>query len=209
MRDAQMARTPARSGSDMKMRVPTSELLGDLLDEAPADFVTLAWLIGRLRERSFGMIMLVIGLVALAPGASMLVGLLLVVPAVQMMLAREGPVFPRFVAERRLPTPQIARIVKRIIPLLRRIEKVIHPRWRTPFEPTKRVVGFVILLLGGTLLAPLPFFQIIPALVIVLLSFAFLEEDGILLGIALAAALTSLAITAAAVWGSVEAISLL
>jgi hypothetical protein len=45
--------------------------------------------------------------------------------------------------------------------------------------------------------------------VIVLLSFAFLEEDGILLGIALAAALTSLAITAATVWGSVEAISLL
>ncbi len=193
----------------MEMRVPTSELLGDLLSEAPSDFVTLAWLIGRLRERSFGMIMLVLGLVALVPGASMLVGLFLAVPAVQMMLAREGPVFPRFVAERRLPTPQIARVVKRIIPLLQRIEKLIHPRWRTPFEPTKRVVGFVILLLGGTLLAPVPFSQVIPALVIVLLSFAFLEEDGILLGIALAAALTSLAITAATVWGSVEAISLL
>ena len=120
------------------MRVPTSELLGDLLNEAPPDFVTLAWLIGRLGERSFGMIMLVIGLVALVPGVSMLVGLLLAVPAVQMMLARESPVFPRFVAERHLPTPQIARVVKRIIPLLRRIEKVIHPRWRTPFEPQSK-----------------------------------------------------------------------
>ena len=44
----------------------------------------------------------------------------------------------------------------------------------------------------------------VPVLVIVLLAFAFLEEDGVLLCIALAAALASLAITAAAVWGAVE-----
>jgi hypothetical protein len=32
-----------------------------------------------------------------------------------------------------------------------------------------------------TLLAPVPFSQVIPALVIMLLAFAFLEEDGVLL----------------------------
>jgi hypothetical protein len=83
-------------------------------------------------------------------------------------------------------------------------ERIVRPRWRTPFEATKRVVGFVILLLGMTLLAPIPFSQIIPALVIMLLAFAFLEEDGVLLCLALTAAAVSLSMTAAAVWGAVE-----
>jgi hypothetical protein len=55
-----------------------------------------------------------------------------------------------------------------------------------------------------TLLAPIPFSQIIPALVIMLLAFAFLEEDGVLLCLALAAAAVSLSISAAAVWGAAE-----
>jgi hypothetical protein len=80
----------------------------------------------------------------------------------------------------------------------------VRPRWATPFKTTKRVVGFVILLLGATLLAPLPFSHVIPILAIMLLAFAYLEEDGILLCVALVAAMASLAITGAAVWGTIE-----
>jgi hypothetical protein len=47
--------------------------------------------------------------------------------------------------------------------------------------------------------------NVIPALAIMLIAFAFLEEDGVLLCIALAAAAVSLAITAAAIWGTIEA----
>jgi len=47
----------------------------------------------------------------------------------------------------------------------------------------------IILLLAGTLILPFPFSHIIPALVIMLVSFAYLEEDGALLCISLAAAL--------------------
>jgi hypothetical protein len=84
------------------------------------------------------------------------------------------------------------------------LERVVRPRWRTPFEATKRVVGLVVLLLGATLLAPVPFSHVIPAFVIMLLAFAFLEEDGVLLCLALAAATISLFVTIAAVWGTIE-----
>ncbi len=66
-----------------------------------------------------------------------------------------------------------------------------------------------LLLLAGTLLLPFPFSHIIPALVIMLVSFAYLEEDGALLCISLAAALASFSITAATVWGTVRAMGLL
>jgi hypothetical protein len=88
-------------------------------------------------------------------------------------------------------------------------ETIIHPRWHTPFETTKRGVGSIILLLVATLLSPLPFSHIIPALVIMLVSFAYLEEDGVLLCVSLAAALASFAITAATVWATVSATGLL
>lgn len=200
---------PIRPAAADAPREPTSKVLDRLLSDAPGDDVSLGWLIAGLRERSFGIVMLILGLVALIPGASGVVGVLLMIPAVQMMLARKGPVFPGFLARRRIPKRKLARLIARINPVLRRIERVVRPRWPTPFEATKMVVGLVVLLLAATLLAPIPFSNIIPGLVIVLLSFAYLEEDGIALCIALGAALVSLAIVAATVWAALRGIDFL
>jgi hypothetical protein len=49
----------------MKPHVPTSAVLEQLLKEAPPDHVTLAWLTGSLRERSFGLVMLIMALAGL------------------------------------------------------------------------------------------------------------------------------------------------
>jgi hypothetical protein len=190
-------------------RVPTSVVLEALLRDAPPDYVTIAWLITSLHKRSFGVVMLLIALVSLVPGPSAFIGILLAFPALQMILGQESPSLPRFIALRRIPTPRITRLVRRAIPLLRRLETIIHPRWHTPFEATKRVVGSIILLLAATLLLPLPFSHVIPTLVIMLISFAYLEEDGVLLCMSLAAALASFAISAATVWATVRATGLL
>lgn len=189
----------------MDKRVPTSDVLENLLKAAPPDLVTLDWIVARLSDRSFGLVILLIAVVALVPGASPLAGILLAIIAFQMILGRAGPVLPRFVARRRLSTARLARLIRRIVPALRRIERLVRPRWHTPFEATKRAIGVVTLLLSATLFAPIPFSQLIPGAVTVLLAFAFLEEDGILLAIALAAAILSLLITAAAAWGTIEA----
>lgn len=180
-------------------------ILKDLLRRAPDDRATVHWLTENLGERSFGIVMLLIGLLGLVPGTSPFIGILLTVVAIQMVMARAGPVLPGVVSRRYIHTNKLARLVEQINPVLQRLERIVRPRWRTPFEATKRVVGVAILLLGLTLLAPIPFSQIIPALVIMLLAFAFLEEDGVLLCLALAATSMSLAITTAAVWGAIEA----
>jgi hypothetical protein len=189
--------------------VPTSVVLEELFRDAPPDYVTIAWLIGSLHKRSFGLVMLLIALVGLAPGVSVFIGVLLGFPALQMILGQESPSLPRFISVRRIATPKIAGLVHRAIPLLKRLETIIHPRWPTPFEATKRGVGLIVLLLAATLIWPFPFSHIIPALVIMLLSFAYLEEDGVLLCISLAAAIISFSITAATVWATVRATGLL
>jgi hypothetical protein len=50
---------------------------------------------------------------------------------------------------------------------------------------TSACSGVVVLLLSALLLAPVPIIHILPALVIALISLAYLEEDGVLLSIAI------------------------
>ena len=63
-----------------------------------------------------------------------------------------------------------------------------------------------MLLVGLTLASPVPLSHVVPALVIMLLALAYLEEDGFALLLALFAALCSLAVTGMMVWGAVETI---
>jgi hypothetical protein len=193
----------------MQAHVPTSVVLAQLLKDLPQDRVNLAWLIGRLERRSFGLLLLLLALLGLAPGIATFTGLLLVFPAVQMMLGRENATLPRFVAARSISARHFARWSVRVIPLFERMETLIRPRLRTPFQATKRLVGLVVLLLAATLVWPLPFSHIIPTLAIILLAFAYLEEDGVLLCISLAAALLSLSISAAILWATVRATGLI
>ncbi len=189
-------------GQQSVSRIPTSVLLEDLLADAPPDFVTLAWLFDRLHERSFGIVTMLLALVALLPGLSLFLAIPLGALAAQMMLAQHGPILPRFVAARPISTPRLARLIRRSIPLLRQAERFIYPRWPTPFVATKRAVGSVMLVLSATLLIPIPFSHIAPALSIMLLAFAYIEEDGALLCVALVAALVSLAISTAGLWAT-------
>jgi hypothetical protein len=192
-----MSRLPA----DAQALVPASVVLQRLHDEVPADHFTLAWLTNNLHKRSFGIIMLLIALVAIAPGLSIIAGLLLMIPAVQMIAGKAAPVFPRRIATRSLPTRHLAAVVQRAIPLLRYLEKVTHPRWHTPLEATKRLVGAVVVILSTTLvLIPIPLSNVVPASVIALISLAYLEEDGVLLSMALLAAMIVMTVATIGVW---------
>jgi hypothetical protein len=72
------------------------------------------------------------------------------------------------------------------------------------FEAAKRAVGVMVLLLTAVLLlTPVPLSNIAPAIVISLISLAYVEEDGLLLSVALLAAIILIGIASAAVWGTI------
>ncbi len=159
----------------------------------------------RLGDCSFCVVPLVLTLLGPLPGVSAVAGVLLMVPAVQMVLGRPGPAFPRRVAARRFDAERLARVVRSVVPALRFLERFVRPRWATPSGATKRAVGGVVLLLAASFLAPVPLSNVAPALATGLVAFAYLEEDGLLLGAALAAALAMLAVAALAAWEALGA----
>ena len=199
-----LKRSKLKPTPDPRSVIPTSVVLQRLHDEAPTDHFTLGWLMGSLQKRSFGIIMLLLALVAIAPGVSIVASLLLLIPAFEMIAGRSAPVFPRFIATRPLPTRHLAALVQRAVPVMRYLERVIHPRWPTPFDATKRLVGVVVAILSISLVfIPIPLSNVIPALVIALIALAYLEEDGLLLSIALLNAVIVMAVEVIAVWETV------
>ncbi|WP_338661936.1 exopolysaccharide biosynthesis protein [Pararoseomonas sp. SCSIO 73927] len=191
-------------GDRLPAHEPTSAVMERLRREAPPEGVTLAWVLAHLRERSFGILLLLFGTAGLLPGISVVAGLLVAVPAFQMMLGRAAPVFPQRIAARPIRAERFAALLARAVPALRFIERFSRPRWPTPFQATKRVVGAAILLLGACLLVPLPLSNIPPGLIIVLMAIAYLEEDGLLLTLAIALAAGLVIAAAMVVWGMVE-----
>ena len=190
----------AESLSPIDRRTPTSTVLQNLLLHAPDETVTLGWLMRHLRRRSFGIILLLLGLLACLPGVSGVAGVLIAIPAYQMIVARSGPVFPRAFASRAFKKQRLAAVLARAVPVLRFLERFIRPRWQTPFETTTRVVGGAVLLVGALLFVPVPLSNVPPALTIVLLAFAYLEEDGVLLCATLLIMLALLLVAAGIAW---------
>jgi hypothetical protein len=184
---------------------PTSVVLGGLLGPTPPEFVTLGRLIGTLGDRSFGIILLLLALLSMIPVASIPVTVLLLLVACQMILGHGGPAFTHKLAAYRFPTQRIAALIRNVSPTLEYLERFIRPRWATPFEGTKRTVGSVVLLLGLSMFAPIPLSNIPPALLVIVISFAYLERDGLLLSASLFAALVLLTAFAAVAWQAMAA----
>jgi hypothetical protein len=188
--------------TDTKRRAPSSRVLQEVIRRAPPEYVTVGWLTSTLHPHSFGIIILCLGL--LATTGSTVPGLILAIMAVQLIVGRAEPVFPHFIMTRRLPTRQLLRLGGRAIHVLKYLEKAVHPRWPMAFEVAKRAVGIMVLLLTVVLLlTPVPLSNIAPAIVISLISLAYVEQDGLLLCAAFLAAIILIGVTAAAVLGTI------
>jgi hypothetical protein len=159
--------------------IHTSVVLQRLYDGARIDHFTLGWVMASLRKRSFGMIMLLLSLAAFVPGVSIVAGLLLIIPAFQMIAGRSAPLFPSRIANHPLPARHLVALVRRAIPLLKYLEKMIHPRWHTPLEATKRLVGIVVIILDALIvLAPVPLAKVVPPWSSLLFHSPFLRRTG-------------------------------
>ena len=190
----------------MKPPKHTSELLENLVAKAPNKPIDLEWLLGHLEKRSFGLIVLLLGLLVIIPGVATIAILAIFFPAVEMMLGRSTPRFPRFLSKRPFDFQRFKRFTEKIRPVLRAIERMSRPRLTLPHAIAGRLVGAIIFVLAISALWPLPLASVVPGIVMVLIAIAYLQEDGLLLLIGAAAAAISLVAFVWTVWSSAGAV---
>ena len=118
--------------------------------------MSIGWLMEQLGGRSFGLALLVMGVLGIVPGVSTVAALMVVWLAVQMMLGQEAAVLPRLVARRSIGVERLARVIGIVAPRLAWVEQLVRPRWPMLFQTTERLTGFMMLLLGLSMLSPVP-----------------------------------------------------
>jgi hypothetical protein len=95
-------------------------------------------------------------------------------------------------------------VVRRVLPALKYLEQIAHPRWPTPRDATRRVVGVAVLILSmAVTFMPIPLSNIPPALAIAVISLAYLEEDGLMLAIGLVAGTIVVTLQVYAAWETI------
>lgn len=162
-----------------------SDILQAIADTptAPGDRVSLGQLIDEFGNRAFGALLFIFALpVALPiaiPGISAVLAAPLLFLSWQLMRGREEPWLPELMRSRSFRRVDFAGMVQRVLPWMRRLERLVGPRlvWLVRGRG-ERVIGFLAFPLALILFLPIPFGNTIPALAIAFLALAILERDG-------------------------------
>lgn len=176
---------------------PASELLDDLADSFPEDSVSVGELIDRLDSRAHGVLLLVLALpmcIPNVPGISTIFGVLMLLPAMQLVLGSRRLIAPKRVRGWRVDGPALRRTLKVATPTLKRIEYLIKPRLtRLTRFPVTILVGLQTLLMALVLILPIPFANWPPGMTVAMTALALLQRDGLLMLITIPAAIASVA----------------
>ena len=165
--------------------------------------VSIAHMRNALGNRSFAPLLVLFAafnLLPLPPGASVVLGIPLIIVSAQMVYGSKQAWLPSFLMKRSMSADQFRRLMDWVIPRLIRLEKLVRPRywpfWRRQGD---RVIGVVALFLAVVVTLPIPLVNWLPALATALLGLALSERDGILLAIAGTVVILSLTIVAAVI----------
>ncbi len=179
-------KTPARSAS---------ELLEDLVEAFPSERVSIGELLDRLDARAYGMLLLVLALpmcVPNVPGISTIFGVLMLLPATQMVIGARRIWAPAQLRAKQIDGEILRRTLRMAIPPLKRVEYLIRPRLPqlTRF-PLTIAAGLQTLLMALILILPIPFANWPPGMTVAMTALALLQRDGLLMLLTIPAALIS------------------
>src|SRR5277367_3875054 len=88
----------------------TSVMLRELIGHAPPGHFTLGWLVSNLPRGSFGFILLFLAIIALLPVISIPARFLIIILTGQIILGYHGPVLPKQLMNRQLPSNYLIRL---------------------------------------------------------------------------------------------------
>lgn len=171
-----------------------SDVLEHFRNALPQDRVSLAQVMAALGDRSVGMLLLLLAIPTVSPvplGISVLFNLPLLIYCVSLVARPERAGLPRWLKRRSAGRASAERLLDRIIPRLRWIERFLRPRWtRLADIDHSRRFRLLCLALAITAFVPLPLMGWLPGFALVFLALGLIERDGgaVALGLVTAAA---------------------
>lgn len=144
---------------------------------------TLAQVTGHLAERSTMLAVILMAALAMVPSPGLPLGLItglgIAWLGISALRGRQGGL-PETLSGRVLPQSILDAALRRLVPLIRRVERKARPRLTPLVRGWGGVAALAAIVLQGLVLAvPLPFGNIAPASAILLLAAGLLWQDGL------------------------------
>ncbi|WP_225318756.1 exopolysaccharide biosynthesis protein [Cellvibrio sp. KY-GH-1] len=165
-----------------------------------------------LGQRSFGFILLIFALpnslpIIGIPGVSTITGLPMLFVAVQMALGQKKVYLPRWIADSSLPTVSFQALIRKVIPWLQRIEKLMKPRITFLTQSNaERWLGAFCVLLAFLLALPIPLGNLLPALGILFIALGLIESDGVCVLVGIGIGIAAWFFLSGLVWIAVQTV---
>ena len=170
------ARSPPEAG--------TRALLDHFAQGDPAEIIQLDDVLAGLEERAFGMLLFLSIPTAFIPGiAGVISGPLVILVGLQLLFGRNEPWLPDAIGRRGPHRHAMVTFRDKLGPWLTRLERVVKPRAALLLDHrlANALTGLNLVLLGLLLSLPIPFTNVLFALLLLLFALALLERDGYLL----------------------------
>jgi len=200
--------SPEPGPSDPHARQSLSQRLADLAREGVHQRIAMRDLLELLPGRTLAALILIFAapnVLPAPPGLSAVLGLPLIYLSFQMMMAQD-PWLPPLIAQRSVSRATFAALVRRVTPLLARLERLLRPRLASFASPAaERVIGGLCLALSIILVLPVPLGNMLPAFGISLAMLGLLGRDGLWVLIGAFVGLASFFIAVGVVYAMIKA----
>lgn len=196
----------------MDHRAPrTSELIAALPESFVEDEITLGDLVKALRNRVFGLGILLFALpniFPMPPGVPAAMGAVLMLLGAQLAMGNSTIWMPQRLARRKIQRDTLRKVADRSVPWIQKFEKLSRPRLDMLTTPgAARFVGGMVFVLGLVLLLPFPFLgNIPPGAAACVLGLGLVERDGLIVAAGYLASALALGITGFFTWVAWEVV---
>lgn len=161
---------------------PLSEILDQLRHNLSSDILTTGMLVKALHERGIGALMVLFALLVMIPipGINTLSGIPLILLSAQQARGRHTVWLPPRVMDKAIDRKDTIESIAKILPLLRKLEKILRPRmiWVTTSGKT-RVFGAMSLAMSLFASIPVPLTHTVPGFGLLLIALGTTQRDGL------------------------------
>jgi hypothetical protein len=161
-----------------------SEIFQQTLDTNADGLVVLGEVMERAGDRGYGFLLILLAIPAfipvLPPGTSGVLGFLIAIVALQMLLGIRQPWVPARWRQWQIPPKTVELLQTRGVALLRKVEKISHPRGRRFARNSivLRISALIVIALAVVLSSPMPFMNTLPAFGILFIGIGLANHDS-------------------------------
>ena len=152
------------------------------LGRGESDKLSLREMVEAFGERGFGAVILMLALMALVPwppGGKAVFSVPIILIAAELALQREKVWLPHWLLNLSVNRKSYRSAADKILPRLRRIERLTRPRWPVlTGEVADAVIGLICILLALMMALPVPFGDALPGLTLALFGLGIIQRDG-------------------------------